>query len=85
VLTEGVSVLVVRTSTRFNEPVVYTDNIAVIFLLILFVADVRNKSSASSRNPELKAFVLCSEFVSSALFGRCDTLTFRRCVCIHGL
>jgi hypothetical protein len=78
-------VLVVRTGTGFSEPVVYTDNIAMIFLLILSVADVRNKDLSGSRNSELKAFVLRPEFVSSALFRRCDTLTFRGGFCCHGL
>jgi len=78
-------VLVVRTGTGLDEPIVCTDNIAMIFLFILSVADVRNKNSAGSRNSELKAFVPCSEFISSALFGWGDTLTFRGGFRCHGL
>jgi hypothetical protein len=85
VLTEGVSVLVVRTGTGFSEPVVYTDDVSMFMSCVFSIADVRHKNSASSRNTELKAFVLSPEFVSSALFRRCDTLTFRRCVRRHGL
>ena len=73
------------TSTLPCCAILYSDNIAVIFLLVLSVADVRNKNSAGSRNSELKAFVPCSEFISSALFGWGDTLTFRGGFRCHGL
>ena len=64
----------VGTGAIGYEAVFYGDDIAVIVLFVLSIADVRNQDFAGRRDSEFKAFVLRSAFVSSALFGRCDTL-----------